>query len=404
MDRSGPILKTWQKNLYVIAIAEFVVIMGFSFVIPFMPLFIQRLGNFTSQEAALWSGIATGSCGIALFLSAPVWGIISDRWGRKPMLLRAQFGSAIVLALAGISPNIYYFIGLRIMQGLLSGTVAAALALVAATTPRDRLPFAMGLLMVSIYGGNTIGPLLGGLMADAVGFRATFFITGGLLLLGGLIVMFFARESFERPAAGRSATLSDVVRLAISRDMLPLLTVICALNIGPQMVAPIVPLIISEVSQKGLAASVSGISFALLGMIVAISTFIGSRLSTRIPLRKILIFSCIGTGLLYLPPIWAGTVAQMVIFMGVTGLFTGGIIISSNALIGLSVPLGQQGVAYGLSSSATSLGMGLGPLVGGSLASFIGLRPVFGVAGGLFILTGVLARRLLARRSLGTSG
>jgi len=262
----------------------------------------------------------------------------------------------------------------------------------------------MGLLMISVYGGNTLGPLLGGLMADVVGFRTTFFITGGLLFLGGLIVMFFVKESFERPAEGRRATLGDVLRLAVSKDMLPLLTVICALNIGPQMVAPIVPLIMSEVSQKGSAASASGLAFALLGMMAAISSFIAGCLSTRIPLRKILIFSCVGTGLLYLPPIWAGTVAQLLIFMGVTGLFTGGIITSSNALIGLSVPFGQQGIAYGLSSSATSLGSGLGPLVGGSLAAFIGLRPVFGVAGGLFILTGVLARRLLARRSLGPPG
>jgi len=107
MVKSDLTSESWQKNLYVIAIAEFVVIMGFSFVTPFMPLFIQRLGNFTTQEAALWAGIATGSGGIAMFLSAPVWGIVADRWGRKPMLLRAQFGSAIVLALAGMSPSIH---------------------------------------------------------------------------------------------------------------------------------------------------------------------------------------------------------------------------------------------------------------------------------------------------------
>ena len=196
-------MESWRKNLYAIAIAEFVVLMGFSFVNPFMPLFIQELGNFTSQEAAFWAGIAIGSGGIAMFLSAPVWGIVADRWGRKPMVLRSQFGSAIVLALAGLSPNVYYFIGLRFTQGLLSGTVAAASALVSAMTPRDKIPFAMGLLMVAVYGGTTLGPLLGGLLADVVGFRTTFFITGALLFLGGLIVLLFVKETFERPAEGQ---------------------------------------------------------------------------------------------------------------------------------------------------------------------------------------------------------
>ncbi len=68
---------------------------------------------------------------------------------------------------------------------------------------------------------------------------------------------------------------------------------------------------------------------------------------------------------------------------------------SSNALVGLSVPRDQQGIAYGLASSAQSLGRGLGPLIGGSLAPLMGLRPVFGVAGGLFMLIGVAVGKLL---------
>ncbi len=125
-------MESWRRNLYVISIAEFVVIAGFGFVTPFMPLFIQKLGNFTNQEAAFWAGIATGSSGIAMFLSAPGWGIVADRWGRKPMVLRAQFGLAAVLTLAGLSPNVYYLIGLRFVQGVLGGTVPAASALVSA--------------------------------------------------------------------------------------------------------------------------------------------------------------------------------------------------------------------------------------------------------------------------------
>lgn len=396
-------MESWRKNLYTIAIAEFVVLMGFSFINPFMPLFVQKLGNFTTQDAAFWTGIAIGSSGIAMFLSAPLWGIVADRWGRKPMVLRAQFGSAIVLALAGLSPNVYYFIGLRFTQGLLSGTVAAASALVSAMTPRDRIPFAMGLLMAAVYGGTTLGPLLGGLLADIVGFRTTFFITGALLFFGGLIVLLFVKETFEFPAKGQYVAFGGVLRLVVSREMLPLLMVISALYIGPQMVVPVIPLLVKELSYGGSVATTAGLAFALLGGIAAISSFAASRWGRRISLRKILIFSCVGTGLLYLPPIWTQTVAQLLPLVGLTGLLIGGIITSSNALVGLSVPLSQQGIAYGLSASATSLGYGLGPLVGGSLASFIGLRPVFGVAGGLFILVGVLARRLIARQPLGTS-
>src|SRR5512137_1404015 len=95
--------ESWKKNLYIMFAAEFIVILGFSFIMPFMPLYIQELGSFNSDQAALWSGIAIGASSIALFISGPIWGIISDKWGRKPMVLRALFGSAVIQTLAGLA-------------------------------------------------------------------------------------------------------------------------------------------------------------------------------------------------------------------------------------------------------------------------------------------------------------
>jgi DHA1 family multidrug resistance protein-like MFS transporter len=142
----------WRKNLYLIFVTEFVVIMAFSFVNPFLPLFIQKLGGFNNKQAAFWAGIALGGGGLAMFLSSPVWGIIADRWGRKPMVLRAMFGASVTLALMGMVSNVYAFIALRCFQGLLAGTIAAASALVAADTPRNKIPFAMGLIMLAVFG------------------------------------------------------------------------------------------------------------------------------------------------------------------------------------------------------------------------------------------------------------
>jgi DHA1 family multidrug resistance protein-like MFS transporter len=392
--------ESWRRNLYAIFVAEFIVIMGFSFVNPFMPLFIQELGNFTNQQAAFWAGIATSVSGIAMFFSAPIWGIVADRWGRKPMVLRAMFGAGTVLALIGLAPDIYYVIALRFAQGLLSGTVAAASALVAASTPRNKMPFAMGLLMVAVFGGASFGPLAGGFMADIVGYKAAFFITGGLLFSGGLIVLLLVKEKFERPAKGQSASLSSLLRLAKSREMFPLLLALCALHVAPQMMTPIISLFIRELNPEGMAATASGLAFGLMGMVAAISAIIAGRLGGHISLKRILVISCLGTGLLYLPPMWARTVTQLIIFIALTGLLKGGLMTSSNALVGLSVPRNQQGIAYGLAHSANALGSGLGPLIGGSLAPLIGLRSVFGVAGGFFMLTGVAVSKLLARVSL----
>lgn len=392
-------MQSWQKNLYIIGVAELIVIMGFSFAQPFMPLFIKQLGSYTDNEAAFWSGIAAGGSGIAMFLSSPIWGILADRWGRKAMLLRAQFGSAVVLSLAALSPNIYVFITLRFIQGMLSGTVPAASALVASQTPRERVPFAMSSLMVAVFAGNTVGPLIGGTIADAVGFKPTFFITAALLTVGGLIILFFVHEKFERPAKGHSASLGQALRMAGSREILPLLVVISALNFAPSMMGPMIPLLIDQLSPSGTTAASAGLVFALIGLVAAVSAFVAGRVAKRVPLKQILIFSCVGTGLLYLPPMLARNLGQLVPLIAATALLNGGIITSSNSLVSYSVPLSQQGIAYGLSQSANSLGGGLGPLVGGTLASWLGLKSVFAVAGGLFIVVGVLVSRALVGRA-----
>ena len=133
----------------------------------------------------------------------------------------------------------------------------------------------------------------------------------------------------------------------------------------------------------------------MMGVVAAGSAALAGRLGQRITLKKILVFSCIGTGLLYLPPMWAGTVTQVLVFVALTGLMKGGIMTASNALVGLSAPQSQQGIAYGVAQSANALGNGFGPLLGGALAPLVGLRSVFGITGGLVGVIGLGVIRLL---------
>jgi MFS transporter, DHA1 family, multidrug resistance protein len=388
--------ESWRKNLYLMVVTEFVVISAFSFINPFLSLFIQRLGNYTESQAAFWSGIALSGSGIAMFLSSPIWGIIADRWGRKPMVLRAMFGASLIIALMGLTSNVYVFIALRCSQGLLTGTVAAASALVAANTPRNRIAFSMGTLMLAVFCGNSFGPLLGGFLADRIGYEATFFCASALLFSGGVVVLLFVKEKFQRPVKGQTSSLRNLWQVAKSREMFPLLLAICALNIGPQMISPMISLFIKQLDPAVEAATVAGIAFSLMGIVAGFSSFVATRLGKRIPLKTLMVVACFGTGLLYMPPMLANTVTQLVILVATMGLLNGGLMMSANSLVSLSVSQSQQGVAYGLSTSAQALGGGLGPLLGGGLASILGFKPIFGIAGGLFILVAVLIYKLLS--------
>jgi DHA1 family multidrug resistance protein-like MFS transporter len=309
------------------------------------------------------------------------------------MVLRALFGSAVIQTLAGLAPNIYIFVTLRFIQGLFSGTVPAASALVASTTPRDRTPFAMGLLMLGVFLGNTIGPSIGGILGDAFGFRNSFFIASGLLLIASLLVLFLVKEKFERPLKENS--LGDVWRLLSSRAILPLLVTICVIGMSQNVVQPVITLFIKELNPTGSASTSAGLAFALIGLTAAASSVISGRLGRRISLRKVLVFSCLGAALLSLSPILVTTSTQLIILVGLMGFFQGANMTSTASLIGLSLPVSQQGIAYGMSQSATALGNGLGPIIGGGLASLLGLRYVFAVSSGLFLTASVLITKYI---------
>ena len=378
---------SWRRNLYIIFAVEFFVLMSYSFPSPFLPMLIQTMGKFTDREAAFWTGIASAIMGVTLFITAPVWGIIADRWGRKPMVIRAMFGITAVSVAMAVVPNVYWLVILRAITGLFGGSMAAASALVASTTPREKIPFAMGILMMAIFGGSAFGPLVGGVMADLMGYRVIFYVVGAVYFMGGVIVLFFVRENFVPVPKEQIATFSKLWKLMKSPQILPLLIVLCVLAIGPSLLSPIIPLFVQQLSAKD-AAGAAGLAMGLMGVVTAISSIIAGRMGNRIDLKKMLIWGCLFTGVLYLPPVFATTVFWFILLMALSGVFNGGIMVPFNSLIALSVSQTEQGMAYGLQQSANSLGGAIGPLLGGVLASTVGLKSVFPASAALFIIAG----------------
>src|SRR3990172_9238727 len=104
--RGGPLqLEPWQRNLYTVVAAQMVAMIGFGIAQPFLPFYLQELGVESTSEVAFWVGLISSLQPICLALAAPVWGMLADRYGRKPMLVRAMIGGSIALGLAGLAAN-----------------------------------------------------------------------------------------------------------------------------------------------------------------------------------------------------------------------------------------------------------------------------------------------------------
>src|SRR5438445_8911266 len=197
---SGLLSPSWQTSLYVICVAQATAMLAFGFVLPFLPLYLKEIGVSPESAVVFWSGALVTSTGVSLAIFSPIWGALADRHGRKLMVLRAMLIGGLIIAVMGLVQNVGEFLVLRILQGMFTGTIAAATALVAGIVPRERLAWSMGLLQTSVYVGISAGPVLGGLIAQAVGIRGTFFVDGAMLAIAGVFVWHFVHEHFSPPS------------------------------------------------------------------------------------------------------------------------------------------------------------------------------------------------------------
>lgn len=377
-------MQSWQRTLYILAAAQFVSAIGFGMFFPFLSLYAHELGSETGTSLEFWIGLAFSGQALAMAITAPIWGMLADRYGRKPMVERAMYGGALVILLMGFVQSAEQLALLRAVQGAITGTIAAMNALVAAIAPRERMGYAMGMNQMALWSGIAAGPLLGGVTADLLGFRLAFGITALLLLIAGIVTTFGVREEFTPPEPGkqRPGVLSEWRTLLLLPGVLPAYVVRFTAFLGPTMLLPVLPLIMQELLHGSNAIS------TFTGLVVGISSAAGTasalyfgRLGDRIGHRRIVITCAVAAALLFVPQFFVAEAWQLLVLQGLTGAATGALGPSVAAMLARYTPTGEAGVVYGLDSSITSASRAIAPLLGAGIAVWLGFRgPLLGCA------------------------
>ena len=389
----------WQLTLYAVWCGQILALIGFSMRVPFLPFYLADLGVTDLQGQTLWSGAINAVGAAAMMVTSPLWGIMADRYGRKPMLLRGLFGGAAMVALMGFATTPWQLAALRVGEGLLTGTVAASAALVATSAPRHRLGYALGMVQTAVFAGAAGGPLLGGFIYDWVGARAAFWFAGAMLFAGGIVVALFARENFARAPrqpmseseTGRWRRLQDSSAFLFTAIMLTMLAAIFVIRMVAMSMQPIIPLFVEQLTPHNPeVATVAGIVLGAAGFTSALAAAYFGRLGDRTGHHRVLAYSLCAAGLLYLPMALVRDPWQLAILQGLLGIALGGLIPSANALIAQYTPLEKRGAVFGLTASLSGLGGFVGPLLGAVLATSLGFRATFIAAGLLLLAVAVL--------------
>ncbi|MEF2965567.1 MFS transporter [Paenibacillus sp. M1] len=390
-------MKSWKVNLIVLWFGLFLVNAGMTMITPFLSLYLARDLHVVGERAiGLWAGLIFAANFATSFVFQPIWGKLADRYGRKIMLLRSGFGMAVVITLMGFATQPWHLLLLRLLNGTISGFNPAAVSLVSGTAPKNRMGFAMGTIQSGNVAGTILGPLIGGLMAERVGFRPIFYITGALLFAASLLALFFVREKFDREEAAHTPQVS-VLQGFLELNKTPQLTALFAVTILLQfaMISPmsLLPLYVERL--HGTASDVpfwAGFATAVTGISNMVTSPVLGRVSDKFGAHRILTYSLIGAAAALIPQAFVHTVWQLIIVRFMMGIFMGGLLPSVNALIRFYTPDGMESRAFGFNSSMMALGNMMGSIIGGFLAGYIGIEGIFIISGVLLFINTVWVR------------
>ena len=397
----------WQRNLEIAWIGTFFTGASFSIVMPFMALYIEELG-VKGDMVEWYAGLSVAISALASALVSPVWGRLADRYGRKPMMIRASMVMTFTMGGLALVPNVFWLLFLRTLNGLFAGYVPNATALIASQVPQNRSGYALGTLSTGLTAGVLIGPLLGGTLSEAFGMRGTFLLVGLILFICCLLTVFGLRENFQPIEKGEMMTLSQVFAKIPSKSMLiGLFVTSMIIQISAQSIAPMLALYIRYLGQRDNILFYSGLIVSAMGFSSLLSTPFLGKLGDRIGNHRLLLMGLFYSFLLYFLCGFAGSALQLGILRFAYGFGVGALMPSVNSLLTKMTP--KEGISriFSFNQSFSYIGQVLGPFVGSAVATGLGYRWVFFVTAmivfGNFVWSLIIFRKSLGVKNIGES-
>lgn len=370
----------WHRNLIVLWFCTFVAGMAFSEIMPFLSLFVSQLGDFTKAQITFYSGLAFAADYAISAISAPLWGIIADKKGRKIMLLRASLGMAVAMGLMGFVTNVWQLVALRALQGVFAGFISNAQALVASQTPRKYSGRALSTLITGAVSGQLFGPVIGGLLAQLFSIRNTFFITAGLLMVAFLLSLFFVQEHFKPVAHHREPGDSRNPLAAFQNPRL-IIVMLCSTAIvqfGNASIAPIISLYVRELMHyRGPITVVAGIIAALPGISNIFSAPRLGHYGDQHGSGKVLLFGYIFAVIMYFPQGIVTSVVALGILRFAIGISDGALYPEIQTVLTKNTPVHLTSTIFSYNQSFQAIGNMFGALLGGLVAGWFNYNAVF---------------------------
>jgi len=368
---------SWKDNLRIAWLGSFLTGACISLVVPFMPIFVEQLGVEPSQ-VTFYSGLAISVSAISAACVSPLWGILADRYGRKPMMIRAGLAMTITMGGLAFVPNVFWLLALRLLNGVFTGYVPNATALIASQVPKDKSGYALGTLSSGVVAGTLTGPFVGGMIAEVFGIRNVFLMVGGFLFLAAILTIFFIKEDFQ-PVPKEKALPTKELFTSVKYPYLlfNLFATSFVIQVAAQSIGPILALYIRDLGQKENLLFVSGLIVSSMGLSSMMSSGVMGRLGDKVGNHRLLIVAQAYSALIYLLCANASTPLELGIYRFLFGLGTGALVPGINALLSRMTPKAGISRVFAFNQVFFYLGGVIGPLAGSVVAEQFGYHSVF---------------------------
>jgi DHA1 family tetracycline resistance protein-like MFS transporter len=349
-----------RKALLVVYLAVFVDMLGFGIILPLLPFHAERLGG-----TGLWVGAVLTAYAAAQFVAAPVLGALSDRYGRRPMLLASLAGSAVSLALTGVAGSLVTLLAARVVAGMFGGAIAVGQAYVVDLTDPSERTRALGMVGASIGMGFVLGPAIGAGLSG-LGFAGVSFVAGGIafanLVAGSLLLPRATAPETAAPARRRNplATLGRAARQPTLRPLLAATFAATFAFVGMEATYALLGARLYGLGPAGL-----GLVFTGVGVVMAVvQGGVVGRMAARYGNRNVAVAGTLllGLGLAVLP---MGSAWLNYLALGVLAAGQG--LLSTTAAALISEAGGNAiGGAFGVGQSASAAARATGPIAAGA--------------------------------------
>lgn len=382
---------SWKILLAMMVTFALMMSSSYTMLIPFLPIYMQNELGATADNVSLWSGVTYAiTFAISAFVS-PIWGKLSDKMGKKPMIIRASFLLAITYFLGGIVRTPFELFLVRAFQGIASGLWPACLVMMSACVPKNKLGISMGLMQSANICGGIIGPLLGGILATAFGMRNSFYVGAVALSLITVTTVLFIKEPPAAPEKEiNKAQNTSYLTFIKDKNILILLLCVCMTNMVILQIQPIVSLYVQQLSHNSdKAVLLTGFIMSLGGIAGALASPLWGKTGQKVGFYKTITLAFISAGLLMSLQGVPNSLVLFGLMQFLCGLGFSGIFPSANSILVLLTPPSSRGMGFGSLFSAQMIGGALGPVIGGVIVSFMSFNTVYIISGSILFIIGI---------------